>query len=309
MPKLTDDEIEQARHADLAEYLRLHGYTLRKEGRSYRVQDYSGGMIVTGYKWYWQAEQVGGKSIDFLTDVLHMQFRDAVQALRDVPAVSDIYDVPHGAMPDYTSAYKPVEPVQMPIKANNDRRVMAYLCQQRQIHYDIVSHLIQSGDIYQDTRGNCVFVVRDDDGCPVGAELHGTGYARFKQSTRHTGYGFTLHCGDVQTGAMFFESGIDLLSYYQIYKSDLSHHDLVSIAGVGNCETIQLYHQRHPNNKICLCCDNDSAGNNLITKMRAELSCKIYVHRPTGNIHDWNDVLQPQPEVNNAQVNNDISLQ
>ncbi|MDE6707397.1 MAG: DUF3991 and toprim domain-containing protein [Oscillospiraceae bacterium] len=302
MPKLTEYEIKQARHADLAEYLRIHGYTLKKEGKSYRVQDYSGGMIVTGYKWYWQSENVGGKSIDFLTKVLHMPFRDAVQALNGVPVACDAYDaydVPHAAV---------LEPVKLPEKANNDRRVIAYLCEKRHIHYDIVQHLLNNNKVYQDTRGNCVFAIYDDNGCPVGAESHGTGYTRYKASTRHTGYGFTLHCGSIQTGAMFFESSIDLLSYYQIYKSDLSHHDLVSIAGVGNYETIQLYHQMHPTNKICLCCDNDDAGNKLIAKMRAELDCEIYVHRPISNIHDWNDVLQPQSNIYNEPLNNNISL-
>lgn len=285
--KIPESEIEQARQADLAEYLRMCGYNLKREGRSYRVTDFYGGMVVTGNKWFWQAEQVGGKSIDFLTNILHMSFRTAVQALNDVPAASesDIY-MPHTiAMSDCT--YTPVE---IPEKANDNRRIIAYLCQRRNIRYDIVMYLIQANKLYQDTMGNCVFVIHNENGCLIGAESHGTGYTRYKRSTRHTGYGFTLHCGRNPTGAMFFESAIDLLSYYQIYESELTHHDLVSIAGIGNDATIRQYHQRHPDNKICICSDNDDAGDRLIVKIRSELDCKIYIHRPQ-NCHDWNDVL------------------
>jgi hypothetical protein len=277
--KFSEQELEQARNADLAEYLQNHGFDLKKEGKSYRVQDYSGGLIVTGNKWYWQSEQMGGKSIDFLTNVLEMPFRGAVQELQGVPV----------HQPDIVHERQETA-VQLPERGNNERRVIGYLCQTRGILYANVKRLLQSGNLYQDARGNAVFVIRDEQGRAVGAESHGTAtYSRFKNSTMHTGYGFSVRCG-TPTGAMFFESAIDLLSYYQIYSQKLKHHDLISIAGVGNDRTIREYHQKYPDRKICLCCDNDTAGDNLIKKMRSELDCRVYVHRPD-NAHDWNDAL------------------
>ena len=283
MPKLSNEEIERARQADLAEYLRMCGYELKKEGKSYRVTDFHGGLIVTGNKWYWQAEQIGGKSVDFLTNVLHVPFRDAVAVLND--------SVPTVLISDIDAVAMPVEPVKMPEMANNNRRVIDYLCNTRHIQENLVGYLLYTNKIYQDKMGNCVFTITDDDNCVAGAELHGTGCTRFKSHTKHTGYGFTLHCGRSVTGAMFFESAIDLLSYYQINDDKLTNHDLISMAGVGNDMIIRKYHATYPNRKICICCDNDDAGDKLIKKMRDALDCEIYVHRPK-DCHDWNDVLQ-----------------
>lgn len=293
--KFSEEELEQARNADLVSYLQRHGFDLKKEGKSYRVKNYSGGLIVTNNRWYWQSERVGGKSIDFLTTVLEMPFRNAVNELQGVPVIPAEYSVP--AEPERQTA------VQMPERGNNDRRVIGYLCRSRGILYSNVQRLLRSGTLYQDRCGNAVFVICNEQGVAVGAEVHGTNTAaRFKNSTRHTGYGFSLRCGNQVTGAMFFESAIDLISYYQMHSSQLTHHELISIAGTGNDRTISLYHERYPDRKICICCDNDAAGDRLIAKMRSELDCRVYVHRPVAS-HDWNDALCGKSEYGNECEN------
>lgn len=283
MPKIPDDILDQARHTDLAEYLKTHGYDLKKEGKSYRVSGY-GGLIVTGYKWSWKSQGIGGKSVDFLVTVLGMTLQQAVEELTSG-------NIPY--LPD-----EPPPPPELPItanfelpeRANNEKRVIAYLCK-RKILYNTITKLIKSGKLYQDTRGNCVFVITDWNGRAVGTETHGTGTnSRYKNSTRHTGYGFRVLCGSQPTGAMFFESAIDLLSYYQIYRYKLTHHYLISTAGTGNYKTIQVFHQQRPELKICLCCDNDQAGEILIQKVRNEIDSQVFVHRPKYR-GDWNEVL------------------
>ena len=285
MPKIPETILDQARHADLAEYLKTHGYALKREGKSYRVSGYSGGLIVTGYKWSWKAQGIGGKSVDFLVKVLGMTLPQAVQELTssNIPYLPD--EPPPLPEPTVSDNF------QLPERASNDKRVIAYLCQQRKIQYDTVIKLIKSGKLYQDTRGNCTFIITDWNGRAVGTETHGTGtYSRYKNSTKHTGYGFRLLCGSQPTGAMFFESAIDLLSYYQIFKKNLTHHYLISTAGTGNDRTIQVFHQQRPDLKICLCCDNDKAGENLIQKVRHEIDSGAFVHRPKHR-EDWNEVL------------------
>ncbi|MBQ9199680.1 MAG: DUF3991 and TOPRIM domain-containing protein [Lachnospiraceae bacterium] len=284
MPKIPEDILDQARHTDLAEYLKTHGYDLKKEGKSYRVSGYSGGLIVTGYKWSWKTQGIGGKSVDFLVKVLGMTLPQAVQELisSNIPYLPD--EPPPLPEPTVSGNF------QLPERADNEKRVIAYLCKRRQIQYDIVIKLIKTGKLYQDTSGNCVFIITDWDGKAVGTESHGTGTTRFKNSTKHTGYGFRLLCGSQPTGAMFFESAIDLLSYYQIFRKSLTHHYLISTAGTGNDRTIQVFHQQRPDLKICLCCDNDQAGENLIQKVRHEIDNGVFVHRPKYR-EDWNEVL------------------
>ncbi|MBQ9200644.1 MAG: DUF3991 and TOPRIM domain-containing protein [Lachnospiraceae bacterium] len=286
MPKLPEDIIDQARHADLAEYLRTHGFELKREGKTYRVSGYDSGLIVTGYKWYWNGhDDMSGKAVDFLVKIMGMSFQKAVDELTtgNIPYLPDEPTLPE---PTISANF------QLPERANNEKRVIAYLCQQRKIQYDTVIKLIKSGKLYQDARGNCTFIITDWNGRTVGTETHGTGtHSRYKNSTKHTGYGFRLLCGSQPTGAMFFESAIDLLSYYQIFRKSLTHHYLISTAGTGNDRTIQVFHQQRPEMKICLCCDNDQAGEKLIQKVHREIDSQAFIHRPQHR-EDWNDVLR-----------------
>ncbi len=61
----------------------------------------------------------------------------------------------------------------------------AYLSKERCISPKIIKELINSGLLYQDTKGNAVFLHRRDD-IPCGAEIHGTG--RKKYTIGNTSY-------------------------------------------------------------------------------------------------------------------------
>ncbi len=275
---ISEEILEQARHADLVEYLRLRGVSLKREGNEYRVLDIGGGLMVKGYKWHWWSADKAGKAVDYLIEFYGMTLQQAVSELMDCPVVDEI---PTSYVACQTCS-------QLPDRNSDNRRVIAYLCKSRKLDYSIISELLKQRLLYQDKRGNCCFVMRDWQGHSIGAELHGTGGIRFKQSTRHTCYGFHISCGSQTAGAMFFESAIDLLSYYQMHRSSLMHHTLVSMAGL-NDNVILQYKQLNPEKKICICCDNGQAGDNFISRIRNQIA-DVYVHRPSG-FKDWNDCL------------------
>lgn len=54
------------------------------------------------------------------------------------------------------------------------RKVFAYLCQSRQLDNKLVSELAHDGLLYQDKRGNAVFLHKDEIGKSIGAEIQGT---------------------------------------------------------------------------------------------------------------------------------------
>ena len=61
----------------------------------------------------------------------------------------------------------------MPEKGADNRRVYSYLTKTRCIDPSIVNEFIRSGLLYQDIKGNAVFL-HTNNGKPCGAEIHGT---------------------------------------------------------------------------------------------------------------------------------------
>ena len=280
--KIPEEILEQARHADLVEYLRLRGVSLKREGNEYRVLDIGGGLMVKGYKWHWWSADKAGKAVDYLIEFYGMTLQQAVSELLGCPVCPVVDEIPASCTNSQTC-------FQLPDRNSDNRRVIAYLCKSRKLDYSIISELLKQRLLYQDKHGNCCFVMRDWQGHSIGAELHGTGSTRFKQSTRHTCCGFHFSCGNQIAGAMFFESAIDLLSYYQIHRSSLTHHTLVSMAGLNDSAVLE-YARHYPDRKICLCCDNGQAGDNFISRIRNQIA-DVYVHRPSA-CKDCNDCLR-----------------
>lgn len=167
---------------------------------------------------------------------------------------------------------------------HNQKRVIAYLCKKRGIDYDIVKMLLQSGKLNQDEHGNCAFSVLDADGNQISAELHGTGDTRFKgQTAARQGFGFTLSSGEVKTVA-YFESAIDLLSFFKLYRNRVNDYLLVSLGGLSP-SVVRNYVKLYPDARHLLFVDHDEAGRKFAVEMHM---CIKYP--PVGK--DWNEYLQ-----------------
>ncbi|MGN0246701.1 MAG: toprim domain-containing protein [Lachnospiraceae bacterium] len=209
-----------------------------------------------------------------------MSFQNAVEAL-----TSHTIDTSNVLIPSTVKTSQ--RAAQPPQRANDEKRVIAYLCKRRGLDSSIVFSLINSGKLWQDTHGNCNFQICDWQEQSIGAEIVGTGDTRYKQTTAHSGYGFHLICGDKPDTAMYFESAIDLLSCYQLYRSKLTHHILVSMGGLNNSIIEELSKVR-PQLTHWLCVDNDPAGDNFISDMQQTMPVKVF---RTSSGKDWNEYL------------------
>lgn len=273
------DLIKQARQTDLVSFLQSRGENIKRIGREYTLAEHDS-LRIKGNMYYWNSKGTHGNSVDFLREYYNMTFQEAVEAL-----TSHASNIGNVSVPPTTNA--PQRAAQPPQRANDEKRVIAYLCKRRGLDSSIVFSLIKSGKLWQDSHGNCNFVIADWNEQPIGAEIVGTGDTRYKQTTAHSGYGFHLICGDEPDTAMYFESAIDLLSCYQIHKDKLTHHILVSMGGLNNSVIEELCKVR-PQLTHWLCVDNDPAGDNFIRDMQRTMPVKVF-RPPTGK--DWNEYL------------------
>lgn len=218
--------IRAARSANLVFWLQDNGFQLKKEGSNYRLPG-NGGLLIKENRWHQFSTGAKGNAIDFLTNFLGMDFKDAVVELTG----SDV-NCSHQVVRRYR--YQPEERPKYvtPEAFNNTRRVIAYLTKTRKLPTDLVINLIKKRLIWQDQRGNCVFPCHDEDGNIVGTMLRGT-----LSDVRWVGItpGSDVSPGWVLPGQgttlVVTESPIEAMSLYTL-KPDLRGNVFLALGGL-----------------------------------------------------------------------------
>lgn len=293
---ITDEMIEQARSANLAEYFKSGGYEFEQRRSEVHVRGY-GGLYVNEETNQWYCFSMSGKNggknaVNCLTGVIGLDFKTAISELAGYSIARPI---------NYTKPYEPPKKRELviPERADNMRRVFAYLCQTRKIDSKIVSELAQNGLLYQDKRGNAVFVHRNENGKIIGAELQGTSsYQRFKGVAAGTSDSlFAVKIG-TPNRAYVFESAIDLLSFRQLANpAKIENSVLVSMAGLkpNNLKTLS-----ERGMKLYACVDNDEAGIKF-TNNNGLIPCNRILAE--NSVKDFNELLQTIERNREAQAN------
>ena len=236
-----------------------------------------GAISVTGMKFMnWNQGRGGGGAIDLAMHLNHMDFKAAVDWL-----------CRHFPLQDYSQSPPPARPWTLPPPdRSNLRTVKQYLVHHRRITSSLIESLVESGRLYADTRGNAVFLLLGKDNRPVGAELRGTGPARWRGmapgSQKDLGY-FSIDPRGA-TMIVLCESAIDAMSCSLLYPSSLC----VSTSGARPNPRWLPSFLSHGYPLFCGF-DADQTGYAMAQQMIA-LYPAVRRLRPTQ--HDWNDVLK-----------------
>ena len=106
---------------------------------------------------------------------------------------------------------EPTKTLILPEKTGIPLRLYVYLCRKRGIDGDIVNTLMQKEMLYEDRRGNIVFVGHDEQGKPRFASLRGTyGDCFFRGDCAGSDkrYGFYMAANTPTDRLYIFESAI-----------------------------------------------------------------------------------------------------
>ena len=271
--------VRAARRADLAQYLLSIGAPMLRSGCRHTHAEHDS-LVVKGNMYYWNSRGDKGNSLDYLVRHLGMDFKSAVAALSGFDPGA--YALPPAPVPRGA--------------AGNYKKVYAYLHKTRGISYGILQTLVDAGLLEQEAvSNNAVFLMRDVNGETVGAELAGTlSERRFKgvRAGSKYGYGFNfMPCGEAVDYVLFFESAIDLLSFWQIKASrgkGLRGTLLVSMCGLK--PNVIAHMTRAFGGMPVLCPDNDEAGR-LFAASFAEDGLDARLLRPDARCKDWNEQL------------------
>jgi hypothetical protein len=128
MPRLSDEQIAQARSIDLLDYLQTYEPgNVKKSGANEHCMVEHDSLKMSNGKWFRHSRQYGGYSaLDFLVKVRGVHFVDAVESLTERRYFSqDHYKTMSKADPPLQRP--PSKPFTLPKPNRNPDRVIAYL--------------------------------------------------------------------------------------------------------------------------------------------------------------------------------------
>lgn len=283
-------DIERARKADLPAYLIKNGYSLCRVGQgNYRWPGH-GGLIIKDNFWHCFSSDEKGNAIDFLVKILGMEFKKAVSELLGYS--------------DERQLTLPIAPVvkklEIPKRVDNERRVFAYLTKKRFLPANLVLNQIESGRLYQDINGNCVFPCFNYDTEATGAILRGTADKRFAGLCpgHNPVYGWVILASSdtLAETLILHESPIDMLSFMVLKNIVDRHPHLLAMAGL-RIDTVLAFLKHVPKvNKIIVAVDNDDAGEKFYERLKAFLAADqfqgILISKNCPKNKDWNEDLK-----------------
>lgn len=178
----SDEQVRRAEERGITEYFRSRGYSCDREGKEIHIHGF-GGMKVKEdtNEYYIHSRSVGGVGlVNCLMKAFEISFPEAVGEALDGGIPGSEYSAEKRTvnLSDRKTSEETPKPAVIPEAAADNKRVYAYLSNERCISPKIIKELINSGLLYQDIKGNAVFLHRRDN-IQCGAEIHGTGRKRY----------------------------------------------------------------------------------------------------------------------------------
>ena len=282
----TQEQIDRANRADIADFLRTQGETLERAGNEYRWKRHDS-LTVRENKWYRHSQSKGGGPIDFVMEFYGRSFTEAVQLLTG--------ELGEGK-PEQT-APPPLSDFRLPPRSPDPGQVKRYLTEARRIDEDVTGFFLSTGDIYEEAaHHNAVFVGRDESGIPRYAHQRGT-TGNFRLDVKGSDKAFNFCYRGEGEKLFVFEAPVDLLSFLCLFKKDWQKHSYLSLGGVGEKALVRFLSDRPSVKTIYLCLDSDEAGNEACSRIAKLTPEGLTVHRLVPLCKDWNEVLQRRAEI------------
>lgn len=293
---ISKSKIEEARNISLVEYCESKGFDLKPEGDgNYRIVGYSGLIIKDNYFYQFGSEKKGN-SIDFCVEILEMKFKDAANELLSFgnETKNGLGKPIANAMCAGLERKNIINICELPSMSADNHKVIDYLTKNRGLPEELISQLISSKLLYQDSRNNCVFPCYDKCGEFKGTILRGTLPSRpFKGRSKGSDvdYGWLLAPETESSRVIVVEAPIDALSLIALDKS-IRENYVLALGGLHE-SAIETFLKSHPEvDTVIMAVDNDIPATEFINKVKSNLGFAYHIEefRPKDK-KDWNEVL------------------
>lgn len=304
---ISEEELAIAKATDLTLVAGQLGYTVVRKGTYHSLKEIDSMRIYNCCSWYRWSQNKGGSQIDFLQEFAGFGFKEAVIWLLEFSGYHYQYHHFSSALnkEQYLRVQSSIDvelqkksvPFQLPEKAENFKRLYAYLMKTRGLSKQTVDYFVKKALIYESQKHhNIVFLGNDKDGITRFASMRGTSDylgTPFKGDVKGNdkNYGFHVLNSKSET-LLVFESAIDLMSYVDFYH-DYSTSKLA--LGMVNDRPLERFLEEHPQIKrIGFALDNDEPGRKAVKELMEKYEAAGYAVkdiRPPEGSKDWNQYL------------------
>lgn len=307
------EQTNQERYAQIkaqiriVDYAQQHGYHVVAKGNYYTLKEHDSVIIDPEKNCFWRNSGRGtnprGSVIDFAMNFVHSG--DLEASLDELSQQIEGMSYPVGQIREHPATVKPVGQVSLkdnlPERNRDMRRAYAYLTKTRWIDPDVVQEFVDRKMLYQDVRGNCVFLAYGADGEPNFATFRGTlSERKFLGDIKGSDYTHDFYVNNGAEKLIVTESVIDAMSVMSILKGqnhDFQGYDYLVQAGTKKYDAVLTQLQEHPEvNEVLLAMDHDIAGVKGMQKVQELIGefpeeRKVSIHVPDPQYKDWNEVL------------------
>ena len=297
MARFTSTQLDQAKRTNLEHLLRSRGEKLERSGAEYRwvYRDGAGehdSITIRGSSWFDHKRELGGDAIGFLQEFDGLSFRGAVAKLLGLKHTDKERSL---VLPQKPAPKLQEKKFILPPRAENQRRIYAYLCKTRCISHEVVTHFVRAGLLYEDAEfHNAVFLAVNEQGKPVGGMKKST-YTNsdFRQTIEGSDTRFAFRHRGTSEKVYVFEAAVDMLSFITLYAQDWQEHSYLALDGLSSKALLHFLQANESVTEVVLCLDNDEAGIAATERIAAELRKlghdSVFLLQSEGK--DWNEDL------------------
>ena len=308
--ELGKDEIYDRikREVNILDYAGMHGIELQRVGRYYTLKGHDSVRIDPDKNCFWRNSGIGqtttGSVIDFANAFVHNE--DLHESLKELTGlVSGIYEVTNTVPSVHQKTQQTRKSLEenLPERAKNMHRAYAYLTQTRFIEPDVVQDFVNRKMLYQDVKGNCVFVAYDETQKPVFASFRGTlSERKFLGDVSGSDYRKGFYIDNKSDKLIVTESVIDAMSVMSILYGqgvDYKQYDYLPLNSADKHATLLAHLADSPKEEVFLAFDHDLTGVKNMQLLKEEIldersgfdmkSEQITFHVPEKK--DWNEEL------------------
>lgn len=306
--KFTDEEIWIAKSVDLTKVAESLGYTPKRIGRHYTLEEMDSIRIYDKRGWYRWSRQYdrgknGGSQIDFLRVFAGMSVREAIRWLLDFAGYrrieSDVNDNHLSELKNQIdqSGQMVEKEFVLPPLAKSNLCLYSYLHDKRCLSRKVINYFVKSGLIYESSPyHNIVFKGNDAAGVTRFASMRGTNDREgnvFKCDVAGNDKHYGFNVAHKESGELsVFEAAIDLMSYMDMY--DDFETNMLAL-GMLSDAPLQTFLRENLNiEQIRFCLDNDKPGREaakLLTEKYARLGYATEDCPPPARYKDYNEWL------------------
>ncbi|MFV0502680.1 MAG: DUF3991 and toprim domain-containing protein [Lachnospirales bacterium] len=322
--KYSKEEYNIAKNVSCFTYLTAKGYEVEKHGQHHKLKEHDSLVLFNDGKFKWYSKDLYGNAITLLKELEYKPLNIAIKELAQFAGgINNVRSPTHSKSKNKTEVQKEEQEQSqeqkqpekvskldteftLPKRNTSTDKVRKYLIEIRGLSKEVVDYAIANNLVYQDVKGNCIFVGYDANKKPKFATLRGTYEKKFRQDIKGSNKtcGFSI-VNKNSKNLYIFESAIDSLSMMSLIgMKNSANNNFLALNGT-SIKTLENFLNNNPNiDTIITCLDNDEAGRKATKKIWEiyKKTHKMKYYRLSAK--DINEHLIQKNKTGNLPINN-----